>query len=142
MATDYYRQANPEAAIVTVLNANLGTQFFAVTSEEAEYLAGQCVVEALPPSPRSMSMFGGHDHAVINITVTSVGANRANAKHAGSRVRQILTEREVNGAYTNPVVWATGKVDTVVSDTGYLETGKGVNTWVESFSVSYQGHSA
>jgi len=142
MAIDYYRQAKPEAAIVTVLNANLGTEFTAFTSEDATYISGQCVVEALPPSPKFTSMFGGHDHAVMNITVTSVGENRANAKDAGSKVRQILTEREVNGAYTNPVVWATGKADTIVSDAGYLETGKGVNTWVESFSVSYQGHSA
>lgn len=140
MPADYYRQAPVEAAIVEVLNANLGAKFTAVTADASTYTAGQCVVECLRPAPRSSSMFGGHDHARVDVTITSIGANRTNAKQAGSRVRQILTERVTNGAYVNPIVWATGRSDEVVSDTAYLDTAQGINSWVESFSVFYQAH--
>lgn len=134
----YYRETPLEKAVVEVLNAVLPTGYTASRPDDKALAAGLAVVEVINPTPRNVSMLGGPSYATADLQVSCLGRNRAHAREFGGLVRQILTERRWSGEFINPVRWDGGRVDEIVATNGFLDTDKGVNTWVQALSASYQ----
>lgn len=113
-----------------------------VVLDTAQWDTDQVILELVSgPTPESIH-WGGHDWSVIGVQATSVGADRADARLIGGRVRATLVGQDRHGRPLHPVTPAGGVVDslTTVGDGRLAQDNPA--TWVETFTVRYQAVTA
>lgn len=138
MADAYYREKPLEDAIIAMLNTVLPDGYTAKGPTDEKVAVGTCIVEVLTPQPGFTSMMGGPSFAEADFQTSCVGRDRDHAREFGGMVRQALTEREWTGPLVNPIFWDHGRVDEIVHNRGFLQTDKGINTWLGDYRASYQ----
>ncbi|QZN86881.1 hypothetical protein [Cellulomonas sp. C5510] len=106
--------------------------------DDADWAAGQVILEALTPQPEHLTMTGA-SRATLPVQVWSVAASRSMARALGSHVRETLTGTN-RGRRLYPVTVEGAMVDLIRSqEDGHLQDGPGLYAWVETYDVRFQG---
>ena len=125
------------AATITARGLTVNERPVTVHTDDADWAAGQVVLEALTPQPEFLTMTGA-SRAVLPVQVWAVASSRPMARALGSHVRETLTGTN-RGTPLYPVIVAGAVVDLVSTQgDGHLEDMPGMAAWVETYDVRFQ----
>lgn len=132
------KSAVPLDAIRTLLTVHLPTSF-TVRLDDDEPTADRSVT-ITPVTPPQVQWFtmSAPEKASMLVQATIRASTRSSCRLAGDFVRDVLTARRRGGAvYPLDAAGYVFDVPTTQAD-GHYETTTGVNTWVETFRISWQ----
>ncbi|WP_169165098.1 hypothetical protein [Cellulomonas taurus] len=131
--------AGVELLLAGALPDKVGGRDLAIEVDAAQWTIPQVTIEQVGgPTPTSIH-FGGHDWAVLTLQLSSIGADRRQARLIGDHVREAITGQDRHGRPLHPLtVPGAAVLETRSQNDGHIAQDNPAK-WVETFEIRYQG---